>query len=229
MTTASLFHLALIAITILILLTGISASPAQGSRVSHRDDVVKESDSGIPKGYSLAVMHMIGTVGNTPIDHKGTVQEIFAQLAAEHKDFAMPTAQAASQIEARSKLESRSKYGLGCIAVKGQSWDKARKHYIEDGINYLNHVKAWCHAPANSCVRVSCSWRAAIYLCNDNNHEIDTACNYISTFAQDMVDKCTSYNWRRVFTSGGYTRWVTGGQEFDTDRFNVVVRDDKTC
>ena len=42
------------------------------------------------------------------VDHKGTIQEIFAQLAAEHKDFAMPVDEV-GLLESRSELKSRVK------------------------------------------------------------------------------------------------------------------------
>tara|TARA_R110002060_G_scaffold5746_1_gene8842 strand:+ start:1495 stop:1926 length:432 start_codon:yes stop_codon:yes gene_type:complete len=127
-----------------------------------------------------------GTVGNMTVDHEGTVQGIFAQIAADHKDFAMPvdeigqldpdrtlsqelryTYTSFALLTSCEHTDSESQSRFDCIPVAGQPWDKAQKQYIQDGIKYLNKVKGSCGAPVNKCVRVSCSWIAGIYLCND--------------------------------------------------------------
>lgn len=120
------------------------------------------------------------------VDHEGTVQGIFAQIAADHKDFAMPvdeigqldpdrtlsqelryTYTSFALLTSCEHTDSESQSRFDCIPVAGQPWDKAQKQYIQDGIKYLNKVKGSCGAPVNKCVRVSCSWIAGIYLCND--------------------------------------------------------------
>jgi hypothetical protein len=60
--------------------------------------------------------------------------------------------------------------GLFCIPVAGQGWETTSSDTITgQGIPYLNGVTNSCDVgpgPAN-CVRVSCSYSAVIYLCND--------------------------------------------------------------
>jgi hypothetical protein len=58
-----------------------------------------------------------------------------------------------------------------CIPIKTQPWDVANQLTILSGISYLRNVGVPCNTgpgPGN-CVRVSCSYDAAIYLCNDVN------------------------------------------------------------
>lgn len=56
---------------------------------------------------------------------------------------------------------------VNCIPVQGQNWQRADEVVIGQGIQYLrdNHLTCW--VGAHSCVRVSCSYNAAIYLCNN--------------------------------------------------------------
>lgn len=105
---------------------------------------------------------------------------------------------------------------------------------IEDGIYYLQHVNALCNVGKRSCVRISCSYDAGIYLCNDvtlscffcpthadweqNWYDIAPSCVYIASYAQDLINSCPSRLWNGK-------RWYDAvcGQEFDTDNYNVIV------
>lgn len=50
-----------------------------------------------------------------------------------------------------------------CIPVAGQNWVRAGLGAIREGINYLNGLSGGCNFGARSCVRISCSWKSAIY------------------------------------------------------------------
>ena len=56
--------------------------------------------------------------------------------------------------------------GLLCCPVAGQPWVSASEYWISQGIDYLNGLGR-CGVNPTSCVRLSCSWGAGIYLCND--------------------------------------------------------------
>jgi hypothetical protein len=47
-----------------------------------------------------------------------------------------------------------------------------------------------------------------------NDYAIHPSCNYLSSYALDIVNSCS-------WASGGVE--YTGGQEFDTDNYNVIV------
>ncbi|KAF8864871.1 hypothetical protein BDZ45DRAFT_581397, partial [Acephala macrosclerotiorum] len=98
-------------------------------------------------------------------------------------------------------------------------WTGAAVSTIEDGIYYLQHVNALCNVGKRSCVRISCSYDAGIYLCNDQNwYDITPSCVYIASYAQDLINSCPSRLWNGK-------RWYDAvcGQEFDTDNYNVIV------
>ena len=71
-------------------------------------------------------------------------------------------------------LTERSKFpgNVHCIPVPGQDWIRAQRFAIEDGITYLNGLNALCNIGGKSCVRISCSYLSAIWLCNDVSYRI---------------------------------------------------------
>jgi hypothetical protein len=93
--------------------------------------------------------------------------------------------------------------------------------HIDAGIFYLNNLHTRLGIPAKSCSRISCSYDSAIYLCNDNGQYIEPASAYIASYAQDLVNLCTTGSFDKF---PDYRK--TGGQEFDSDGYNVIVKQD---
>lgn len=56
-------------------------------------------------------------------------------------------------------------------------------------------------------------------LCNDNRLKITRKCNYIASYAQYLMDKCSEFPPGNTF--------LTCGQEFKADGYNVIVHNDK--
>ncbi|KAF4629452.1 hypothetical protein G7Y89_g8697 [Cudoniella acicularis] len=174
----------------------------------------------IPDGYEMNIMQFSGTIGGIQHTSNGTIKQVFEEFKKRHPEAAAATLAAAkvtTGAKATSKkLETRgSKYALNCCPVGGWGWTGASQKRILEGISYLRNVNALCGVGVRSCVRVSCSWDAAIYLCNDNYNDVAPNCAYIATFAQDLINACSFWN-------GGWGEQVCG-QEFDTDSYNVIV------
>ncbi|KAL5315608.1 hypothetical protein ACEPPN_016477 [Leptodophora sp. 'Broadleaf-Isolate-01'] len=72
-------HLLLIAT---IFLLALALTPTHASSTA---DLQLAQDE--HKGYKFTPLHMTGTIGDIPLNHTGTIQEIYAQLATEHPDF----------------------------------------------------------------------------------------------------------------------------------------------
>ncbi|KUJ23864.1 uncharacterized protein LY89DRAFT_726918 [Mollisia scopiformis] len=170
---------------------------------------------------TISKMTFEGSIGDYKVQLNGSIQEIHAQMKAIYPDFDPDTAISNQTLDIRH-LGKRSKMQPPlCYPV--QDWGRAETAPINTGIRYLNQVQALCGVGANSCVRVSCSYRAAIYLCNDNDYGITPTCPYIASYAQDIINSC---NYHRP---GGNTwDWSVCGQEFDTDNYNVIVRWDNS-
>ncbi|ROV93349.1 hypothetical protein VSDG_06889 [Cytospora chrysosperma] len=106
--------------------------------------------------------------------------------------------------------------------VKCWIWPEANEYWIGQGIDYLNEVPG---KPSNGpgpgeCGRVSCSWSAAIWWCNDNNHQYELDSFWeIAQAAQDIDSDCHYVDplTLRVYTSGQNffkENWKTAASRF---------------
>jgi hypothetical protein len=117
-------------------------------------------ESPIP-GYTLETLEWEVQVAPGQVEVlNGTIQEIFAQAVQINPDFTHKGG--AASTTKRSLREKRTTVNCG-------TWPLADKGRIQEGISYLRTVPA---APRNgpgpgACGRVSCSYNAAIYWCND--------------------------------------------------------------
>ncbi|KAH6722596.1 hypothetical protein BKA61DRAFT_667327 [Leptodontidium sp. MPI-SDFR-AT-0119] len=212
MLLTSLNQVVLLAAALLLLATHtVLAVPLEEAQLTQH--------AGLPEGYSVSELRMIGTYGdNITINHTGTVEQIFAQLAAEHAhvDFSDT---ATVGIAGDSDISKRAHSDVNCIPVQGQNWYPARIGPIESGIDYLNKVKAQCVVGPHSCVRISCSYNGGIHLCNNNDYLLSRGCGDIATYASAILDKCTYY---KFLSSHG-----TGGQAWDTENFNICIYNER--
>ncbi|KUJ19191.1 uncharacterized protein LY89DRAFT_479656 [Mollisia scopiformis] len=177
------------------------------------------------KNYPLGVMTFSGTIGGHAVQLNGTIQEINTQMVANFPDFNMDALVAANLAKREAEAEAatpanlftRSKSGMLCWPVPSQDWSLCSVSVIGQGITYLDNFNGLCGVGANSCVRISCSYSSAIYLCNDNDYGITPTCPYMGSYAQDIINDCSHCE--------GPNDCVTCGQEFDSDNYNIIVRD----
>ncbi|KAM7208274.1 hypothetical protein V8F20_001252 [Naviculisporaceae sp. PSN 640] len=108
-------------------------------------------------------------------------------------------------------------------------WSWCEASHIREGIRYLRTVRG---QPSNgpgpgNCGRVSCSWKAAIWWCNDNE-DTKTIGDFrdIADGAAHIDNHCSELAYR----PGGLPVIVESGQVFYKDKWNVIVRhDDDDC
>ncbi|KAK4199941.1 hypothetical protein QBC40DRAFT_297015 [Triangularia verruculosa] len=99
----------------------------------------------------------------------------------------------------------------------------ARNWAIKKGIEYLRGVSGTPkNGPGpNNCGRVSCSYRSAIYWCNEDDFEKEVTWEGIADGALEVLNKCT------IGTS--FERDVKGRVDYK-DKWNVLVRwDNDKC
>ena len=127
-----------------------------------------------------------------------------------------------------------------CWPVPGWDWGLAGAGAIEDGVKYLETLNARLKMDANACSHINCSYNSAIWLCNDvsiieppslfvasfntwfelqNPYLIYPASPYLASYAQDLLNYCSNFNEEPKMQK-------VGGQEFDTDNYNIIVRAD---
>ncbi|KAF7717462.1 Uncharacterized protein PECH_000489 [Penicillium ucsense] len=154
--------------------------------------------------------------GSEKVVLNGTVQQIVAQLREINPnfdtDFGLDKADEEEQAHTESQLTKRGDSWL-CNIFNG-----ARQADITNGIKYLRGVSGQPTAgpgPGN-CARVSCSYAAAIWWCNDNTFtKVLPGFYNIADGAQVLKNQC--------WTGGGQK---FSGQLFHDDKWNVIVRAD---
>jgi len=183
------------------------------------------SGGGLP--HPVVPMVLTGTIGEHEVQLNGSIQEIHAQMKVLYPNFDADALTPAKNLTARNtNLQFRSELEARggklppplCFPVGNWGWSKASGETIGEGINYLDQVQALCGVSARSCVRISCSWNSAIYLCNDNYYGITPTCPYMASYAQDIINDCTTPADRVVGD------WSVCGQLFDSDGYNIIVR-----
>ncbi|GJN85895.1 hypothetical protein PLIIFM63780_009470 [Purpureocillium lilacinum] len=136
----------------------------------------------------------------------GTIQEVYAQVLRLNPHFKLPE----DPPVARGLNRKRS-------TVRCGNWPLTSKDRIQEGINYLRRLNG---APRNgpgpsNCGRVSCSYNAAIWWCNDNTvpKTLDSW-NWIADSAQHILNTCAP----------GAN--MVSGQNFESGNWNTIVRRD---
>ena len=142
-----------------------------------------------------------------------------------------------------SIVKPRSKSSLQCLPIENFGWQRCQSWGIQQGIAFLcdfpeSMQQTACKIAAGpkTCRMISCVSNSGIWLCNDvssplhsgndlhkihvtqNDHPIHPSCNYLGSYAQDIYDKCV---WDDDYS--GFDVLFTGGQEFDTDNYNIIV------
>ncbi|OGM47429.1 hypothetical protein ABOM_002527 [Aspergillus bombycis] len=175
-----------------------------------------ESSTQGPPGYGVEDLEWSVqlTESDDPINVKGTVEDVVTELSKQN-----PSAEA--QIRARGKakqslMKRADPTGYYC----GEPFTPVSSASISRGIEYLQGVPG---KPVNgpgpgNCGRVSCSYNAAIWWCNDNTESktLDSFAE-IANGAEKLLHWC--YHWEE-----GKLGSFVGGQAFYADNWNVIVR-----
>ncbi|KAF4626802.1 hypothetical protein G7Y89_g11356 [Cudoniella acicularis] len=204
------------------LISAVLGLTSRGSQYSGLDipDGPRSMDN-----YKIDVMTLNGTIHGVPWTGQGTIEQIYAEFTKAHPDVvaaanAPKSAAGKRNPESKSIVQRDEKTGLFCVPIPGWDWTGADIQRIGQGIQYLDNVDAYCIANGHSCSRISCSYNSDIWLCNDNDGPIYNGCSYMATFAQDIINSCSVDLAPVTWTT------IAGGQEFDTNDFNIIVRSD---
>ncbi|KAG6107035.1 hypothetical protein E4U13_007129 [Claviceps humidiphila] len=148
-------------------------------------------------GYSVETLHPRGA----PIILDGTIEPVNSK---------------AKQLSPR--LDQIKPNRIEC--ADGKRWKKVHRWHILDGMKYLDNISAKPTigpGPGN-CSRVSCSYGAAIWWCNDNSEKLElNSFKDIADGAIFIMDECVSF---------GFMMDRAGGQAFMPGNWNVIVRQD---
>ncbi|KYK55798.1 hypothetical protein DCS_07762 [Drechmeria coniospora] len=142
-------------------------------------------------GYGVEVLQWDVVVSPGKVEVlNGTIQEVYAQALQINPDFKIIPVSEMDLHERRDILERRPPVECGI-------WPLAEKFRIEEGIGYLRGLEGSpSHGPGPGiCARVSCSYNAAIWWCNDNTNPITLDKWYwLADSAQHIVNTCAPYS-----------------------------------
>ncbi|KAL3443774.1 hypothetical protein BJX65DRAFT_284770 [Aspergillus insuetus] len=154
-------------------------------------------------------------VGGPEIVLNGTIEEVYAQLIEINPNYDADWEDVSDSKDTELGDFHVMEYTLHCtfhLAVPG--------NYIKEGIKYLRKVKGHPRLGAgpNKCDRVSCSYNAAIYWCNDDNKPRSLpSFNNIADGAQVIFRECGHDDVRERFA----------GALHHPDLWRAVVQKDK--
>ncbi|KAI1803637.1 hypothetical protein F4811DRAFT_553715 [Daldinia bambusicola] len=173
----------------------------------------------IPPGYTVVPfsMDLVLEPGGEPMTFNGTVTEILAQVQSINPNFTWENSVSATTSVEEIHKWKRSKSKILCN-IPGYS--VGLRWIVLKGYDYLKNLHQACKVDAGprKCSMIYCEAGTSIWMCNDNTTPISRDCDYIATYALDIVaaEKCQSPG------PTGAGVW-TNGQEFDTDNFNVIA------
>ncbi|KAI1453674.1 hypothetical protein F4805DRAFT_360633 [Annulohypoxylon moriforme] len=190
------------------------AGPIGGLSLRHSD--------GLPSGYSLSNLTWTGNITKNGPERSFTgpnFQSIDAQILKANPDFTWPDVNSTDLNSTDLATPSKSEPWLTCDP--NNIW-YAQAFRIEEGIDYLSKRTGKCHMDAGPrvCTRISCSYKSAIWWCNDNTNPIEENCMLWSHYAQNILDACRSND------AANRVR----GQKFSSANWNIMVGfDDDHC
>ncbi|KAK3985574.1 hypothetical protein QBC44DRAFT_404269 [Cladorrhinum sp. PSN332] len=188
-------------------------------------DSPTQIEEGIP-GYKTVPItwEVQPTLDGPPVLLNGTVREVHAQLLAINPDYDAQVAPVlAAAVTAVTTSDKRNSDNSPLISKRDSItcgvWPSASRRRIEEGIRYLRFDVGG--RPGNgpgpgNCGRVSCSYNAAIWWCNENRVPYQLQGFWqIGDGAQAVVNGCASGQASQV-----------SGQRFHGGNWNVIVRGD---
>ncbi|KAM7212199.1 hypothetical protein V8F06_012411 [Rhypophila decipiens] len=111
----------------------------------------------------------------TMINMTGTVEQVNAQILEINPAFKFPVYETNKTETLMARTQKDPANVCGRDKTDAQGWWWASLDAIQNGQYHLRTVpgRPWMDAGPKKCARVSCSWKAAIYWCNDNDHRLE--------------------------------------------------------
>ncbi|EHL02917.1 hypothetical protein GLAREA_04084 [Glarea lozoyensis ATCC 20868] len=175
--------------------------------------------------YPLVPLEVTGTVDGHDFDLQGTYDSVIAQLEKQYPEAFTNITEKHPSALVVTKRDTSNKSGLICCDKTSWPWQYTLTSDVRRVINNLrtdDNAGYHCKVRARSCTRLNCYGDSSIILCNDNTYDIQPACAYLATYAEDIINGCTRD--QGLWGPGSPLRPFSCGQKFDTDRYNVIVR-----
>ncbi|CAG1960136.1 unnamed protein product [Fusarium graminearum] len=185
------------------------------------------------EGYEIVPMQWKGVIkeGEAPVSLNGTIESVISQIKELNPEFELVEEDTAesSGLEARNPLHILTKTKSNIICNVGGSGyvDVKAAQREQRYLRSLGTSVCGVDGGPGKCARISCSYGDAIWLCNDNSHYIQPRCSYLADYVDRIIASCQSKTSSPPCTvrpcAPSWTAWFVRGQQFDTDRYNVIV------
>ncbi|CEI67741.1 hypothetical protein FVEN_g9549 [Fusarium venenatum] len=178
------------------------------------------------EGYEVVPMQWKGVIkeGEAPVSLNGTIESIIAQIQEINPEFQLVE----EEPEASSELEARSQSNIICnVGGNGGNVDVVAARREQRYLRSLGTSVCGVDGGPGKCARISCSYGDAIWLCNDNTHYIQPRCSYLADYVDNIIARCATTTNSPPCTvrpcPPSWSAQFVRGQQFDTDRYNVIV------
>ncbi|KAI6764235.1 hypothetical protein HG530_008024 [Fusarium avenaceum] len=177
------------------------------------------------EGYEIVPMQWKGVIkeGEAPISLNGTIESIISQIQELNPEFELVE----EETDASSGLEARNPSNIICNVGGSGYVDVVAARREQRYLRSLGTSVCGVDGGPGKCARVSCSYGDAIWLCNDNSHYIQPRCSYLADYVDRIISSCQSKTSSPPCVSRpcppSWTAYFVRGQQFDTDRYNVIV------
>ncbi|KAL6922628.1 hypothetical protein ACHAP8_009289 [Fusarium lateritium] len=178
------------------------------------------------EGYKVVPMQWKGVVkeGEAPVSLNGTIESVIAQIQEINPEFELVD----EEPEASSELEARSQSNIICnVGGNGGNVDVVAARREQRYLRSLGNSVCGVNGGPGTCARISCSYGDAIWLCNDNPHYIQPRCSYLADYVDNIIARCATTTNSPPCTvrpcPPSWSAQFVRGQQFDTDRYNVIV------
>ncbi|KAI1036433.1 hypothetical protein LB505_002960 [Fusarium chuoi] len=177
------------------------------------------------EGYEIVPMQWKGSIkeGEAPISLNGTIESVISQIKELNPEFELLEDDTADS----TAIEKRNPSNIICN-VGGHGYvDVQAARREQRYLRSLGNSVCGVGGGPGKCARVSCSYGDAIWLCNDNSFYIEPRCSYLADYVDRIIAACQSKTSSPPCTSKpcppSWTAYFVRGQQFDTDRYNVIV------
>ncbi|KAK0669863.1 hypothetical protein QBC41DRAFT_336520 [Cercophora samala] len=190
-------------------------------------NVAEDPDAGPPSGYGIVPIEWDVPVNltapdSTTVHLSGTIQDVVAQMEHDYPGWNETFQQMNTTLsnDTLAMAFGHQSYEVDKMVCEPKWKYMANRQRIWEGIEYLLYLPA-DPKPKNgpgpgNCGRVSCSYHAAIYWCNDNKEDKElSSWKSIAVGAFQLYSNCKYEPYDRC-----------GGQLFYKDNWNVIVKKD---
>ncbi|PGH26477.1 hypothetical protein AJ80_01791 [Polytolypa hystricis UAMH7299] len=222
--------------TLLVLLGAAATSRAVAIDTTNTADLAaRDGPTDLLEGYEVVgELTWIGSVeeGGPEYTFTGNAESILKEILALNPNYAPALEDPPPAENSTNVLAERSKGNIYCNFGGNGEIEVGRIEKEERYLRSLGTSKCHVGAGPGKCVRVSCSYNAGVWLCNDNKYAVSPRCTSLADYVRNIINRCQRHLYAPCWWNEGKTcttvdEWRVRGQQFDSDGYNVIIGSSK--